>query len=107
MKKHTVKNRTLESLGVSSPVIRNLNRSKLTYTMCKKILEKFVGDPLFDFCYNSVSVYFKEDERKTVKWFFLENPLLGKARPVELLLLGQQEKLVEFILSVKDAGGVN
>jgi hypothetical protein len=68
-------------------------------------MEQFANDPLFVLAYEEIGVHFKQNEKKIVKWFFAENPLVGNIRPIEMIILGRQETLVEFIFGVKNKHG--
>jgi len=44
--------------------------------------------------------YFKQDKQKVHAWLMTKNPLLGNVAPIEMIMLGREKKLLEFI---KDA----
>lgn len=83
-----------------------MNSTRLTFKRCKQIIEAFVNqDEEFFVCFELVSKFFKDDEKKIVKWFFVENPLLGNVRPIEMVMIGRTKKLLAFINNAKDEGG--
>lgn len=64
-------------------------------------MENFSGDAQFISSYEEVASYFKQNEKKTVRWFFTENPMFGGIRPIEMIILGKQKKLLNWILDQK------
>lgn len=80
-----------------NPVLRNLSRTKLTYPICKKILSKACEDPIVFRTVQMVDGYF-QNEKKTIRWFFTKNPLLGDIAPIEMVILGKELKLLHFVM---------
>ena len=48
-------------------------------------------------CWDLVSAVFKDDPTKREWWFRAVNPHLGNTTPIELILRGREQKLLEFI----------
>jgi hypothetical protein len=40
---------------------------------------------------------FFDDDSKTIRWWGTENPQLGGVRPLDMLVLGKKDKLIQFI----------
>lgn len=57
------------------------------------ITESVLWQPVFSF--------FK-DEVKTFLWFVTTNPLLGGCRPIDMILMGREKKLSDFIKNCVD-----
>lgn len=53
-------------------------------------------------CYHLVLDFFDHDHNKTYLWFYTENPMLGSYKPIEMILLGREEKLLQFIITALD-----
>jgi len=95
----------LTDLRNSNPLLKKLSRTRFSYKTAKSILEKFSNDPLAMLAYEEVASFFKQNEKKTVRWFFAENPMLGGIRPIEMIIMGRQKKLMQFILDQKEGRG--
>lgn len=56
-------------------------------------LRDYVGHIMYD----SVLEFFGSDEVKTNKWWRTNNTLLGNNTPINMIVIGRQDKLNEFI----------
>jgi len=41
--------------------------------------------------------FFTGDEKKTMAWFTTPNPLLGNVEPLDLIRMGQADKVLNFV----------
>lgn len=68
-------------------------------------MEAYSGDPIFLTIFTQVAKFFKDDEKKVIRWFFTKNPQLGEIRPIEMVMLGRTQKLLDFILNARKENG--
>ena len=47
--------------------------------------------------YKLVLEFFEGNEDKATKWFDVPNPLLGLLKPIHMIKLGKEDKLLRFI----------
>ena len=71
-----------------------------------KILSEIVKtDKSAEDCFNLTSLFFQKEPHKVYLWFFVENPMLGNIRPIDMIFCGRSEKLLQFIQDQKEAAG--
>ena len=71
-----------------------------------KILSEIVKtDKSAESCFNLTSLFFQKEPYKVYLWFFVENPMLGNIRPIDMIFCGRSEKLLQFIQDQKEAAG--
>ena len=44
-----------------------------------------------------ILAFFAGDEKKTIAWFTTPNPLLGNVEPLDLIRMGQADKVLRFV----------
>lgn len=54
-------------------------------------------DPCDDHIFYPVWQFFKKDYIKTLAWFVTKNPMLGNVSPAQLVLMGREHILRQFI----------
>jgi uncharacterized protein (DUF2384 family) len=50
-----------------------------------------------------VKEFFKGDNDKTALWMSSPNPLLGNTSPVDMVMAGREDKLLEFVKAQMEA----
>ena len=64
----------------------------------RRVLEKAIGIvPKTEQIYELVGSFFDWDEVKTTKWFFTIHSELNYNRPIDLILQGRSERVVNFL----------
>lgn len=102
----TLKSEHLTVLRNSNPITKKLSRtSQISKKDCVKIMSLYSSDPEFSVIFNQIAKFFKDDEQKIIKWFFALNPHLGSVRPIELVIWGKTESLLDFILNARRESG--
>lgn len=100
----TAKTERLTDLRNSNPITKKLNRtSQISKKDCIRILSLYSSDPKFSVIFNQIAKSFKDDQQKIIKWFFALNPWLNNVRPIELIIWGKTESLLDFILNAKNS----
>lgn len=47
-------------------------------------------------CWDRISAFFNDDE-KSALWMETKNPLLGNVSPIDMMVMGRHQKLMDFI----------